>query len=304
MTFLQSCENNTEPAEDIFPKEHKLLYSNFSNLLIYNLDTQIIDTFVSPGDTIRFDTNPSANFYQNRYSRFARWSNDGEWIAFIESYAADEEHISIINKDRTKKKSFISSRSSNIISLNWNPNDNKIVYSRTVGRTGKYFIDVLDIYTESSTQLTAELSYSICPDYTYDDKKIIFSSYDSSDITQLFIMNVDGGGAEQITNSDKDIILQDCSPNENKILFSQKDQDNDNELFIMQLDTKESDKLTDNAKHDFFGKWSNDGKKIIFVRDQEMISKTAIYLINTDGTDEKFLLEANEIIAPDLFVYY
>lgn len=304
ITFLQSCENNIEPAEDKFPKEHKLLYSNFSNLLIYNLDAQIIDTLVSPGDTIKFDTNPSANFYQNRYSRFARWSNDGELIAFIESYAADEEHISIINKDRVKKKSFLSSRSSNIISLNWNSNNSNIVYSKAVGRTGNYFIYVLDIYTGNSIQLTTMLPYNICPDYTYDDEKLILSSKDSSGTIQLFIMNFDGSSVEQLINSDKDIILQDCSPNENKILISQKDQDGDNELFIMQLDTKEINKLTNNTKHDLFGKWSNDGKNIIFIRYQEMISKPEVYTINPNEMDEKFLLGVDEIIAPDLFVIY
>ena len=170
-----SCSQLNEPNELQTQKTRTLIYSDFKGILKYDLDTKKLDTLVKKGDTVYFEQNSGFSPYPNEYIRFARWSYDGNWVAYIESSTSDEEHISIKHKDSTKSSAFYSSFAGYLIHLNWHPSGNKIIYSRPESKGGKNYIYLLNLIDRSSTKLTPDREYSICPDFNAGGNRIIFS---------------------------------------------------------------------------------------------------------------------------------
>jgi Tol biopolymer transport system component len=100
----------------------------------------------------------------------------------------------------------------------------------------------------------------------------------------IFVVNADGSGLEQLTNSPAARnIRPDWSPNGQEIAFTSRRDGND-EIYVMNADGSEVTRLTSNTFSDNAPAWSPNGKKIVFQSNRD--GNDEIYVMNADGTDQ------------------
>lgn len=305
LIIIMTAGCNKNPISDNTPKEMKLVYSGNGAIIICDLDIQEADTFALPEDSIWIPPNLLGEPYLREFAIQPRWSPDGEWIAFIESFAVDESHITIMRKDGTDMKVMLSTMA-NLGGIDWHPKGNTLVYSKSTAPVGgNYEIFIVDVATDSSTRLTYKSGSDFSPDFSPEGDQIVFNSQDSNEKMQIFIMDSDGTNIRQFTYGERDYHGPRWSPIGNKILFSQRDDGKDSEIYILNLNNMSVTKLTNNLVHDSGSSWSNDGQWIVFVKysDGWLWVNPSIYMMKYDGTDEQCLIDTYGD-TPDLFVQY
>ncbi len=114
-----------------------------------------------------------------------------------------------------------------------------------------------------------------------EDGKIAFTSDRDGD-EEIFVMNADGTGVQQLTDNDDSDWFPVWSPNGKKIAFH-SDRDGDFEVFVMNADGTGVTQLTDHDDSDWIPVWSPDGKKIVFTSDR--YGDREIFVMNADGSN-------------------
>jgi len=114
--------------------------------------------------------------------------------------------------------------------------------------------------------------------------KLVFSS-DSTGNSELFMMNPDGSGMEQITQTSMGEIEPAISPGGSRIAYVKGSQ-----IFVMDADGSNDIQLTDtyknggNGLHDSYHiSWSPDGNKLLFISNRD--DNEEIYIMNKDGSN-------------------
>jgi Tol biopolymer transport system component len=103
----------------------------------------------------------------------------------------------------------------------------------------------------------------------------------------IFVVNSDGTGLEQLTNSPAARnIRPDWSPNGQKIAFTSRRDGND-EIYVMNADGTDQTRLTSNPAADIAPAWSPSGKEILFQSSRD--GNVEIYVMNADGTEQRRL---------------
>ena len=114
-----------------------------------------------------------------------------------------------------------------------------------------------------------------------EDGKIAFHSNRDGD-GEIFVMNADGTGVQQLTDNNDSDYFPAWSPNSNKIAFL-SDRDGDFEIFVMSADGTSVQQRTDNDDNDQTPVWSPSGKKIAFSSDR--YGDSEIFVMNADGSN-------------------
>jgi len=113
-----------------------------------------------------------------------------------------------------------------------------------------------------------------------DGTRIAFDSTRSG-ISQIYVINVDGSGLQQLTNSPENGSLPFWSPDGTRIVF-QSNRDGNNEIYVMNADGTVQIRLTNNQADDGLASWSPDETQIAFVSNRD--GNSGIYVMNTDST--------------------
>ena len=123
-----------------------------------------------------------------------------------------------------------------------------------------------------------------------DGKQIVFTSYDKGFLTDIWVMDADGGNQRKLTNHEASERDPDWSPDGTRIAFySNRDglwnrNPNDNwEIYVMDADGANPINLTNNPALDKHPAWSPDGTRIAFDSNRE--GNTESYVMNADGTN-------------------
>jgi hypothetical protein len=140
---------------------------------------------------------------------------------------------------------------------------------RVAYTVGPYYggeIYVTDIGGVSGLRLTNNLFDETEVAWSPDGKRIAFASTHANS-SDIFVMNVNGTGVEQLTDHHSDYAPS-WSPDGGKIAFV-SDRDGgwqSSEIYVMNADGSDETRLTENLTRDLWPVWSPDGRKIAFNR--------------------------------------
>jgi TolB protein len=106
---------------------------------------------------------------------------------------------------------------------------------------------------------------------------------------EIYVMNGDGSGLTDLTQSPAGDDMPVWSPDGSKILFG-TDRDGNDEIYVMNADGSDPTNLTNNPAQEETGDWSPDGKKIVFSSDRD--GNNEIYVMNADGSGQTNLTKS------------
>ena len=117
--------------------------------------------------------------------------------------------------------------------------------------------------------------------------------------TEIYVMDVDGGNQQRLTNHPHDDWFPSWSPDGKRIAFSSGRDGHvidgwpTDEIYVMDADGGNPQNLTNHPHDDSFPSWSPDGKRIVFVSARDQNKKEPhnieIYVMDADGGNQQRL---------------
>ena len=163
----------------------------------------------------------------------------------------------------------------------WSPDGKRIAFSAgaIIGGLGED-IHVMNANGTGKTRLT-RLGIALLPAWSPDGRRIVFVTVSGSDF-QIYVVNDDGSGLVQLTNTPRVLDLSpQWSPDGKQIAFY-SNRDGNNEIYVMNTDGSAVTNLTSSPSNDSYPVWSPDGKYLAFSSDRD--GNDEIYRMNTDGS--------------------
>ena len=124
------------------------------------------------------------------------------------------------------------------------------------------------------------------PSFTPDGRQIVFASDRAGGLSQIYIMDADGGNVRRLNYSESADTLPSVSPDGRRVVYAvQTGSDRTgitSDIYVMDIDGANATRLTrDSIAVNTDPSWSPDGTRIIFSSDRE--GNSNIYAMNADG---------------------
>jgi TolB protein len=241
-------------------------------------------------------------------------SGDGTKITFTKRISGsdpDETHASeifVVNSDGSELTQLTNNSEGGYVPSqepSISGDGRKIAFKRVDFNTWDRGIFVINSDGTGEKQLTNSIYFDELPSINYDGSKIAFLGGDDFDF-QIFVINSDGRGLTQLTQNSNNYQATSMHPfsgpsisgDGSKVAFEGYVGD-DMEIFVVNSDGTGVRQLTDNTEDDWAPSISGDGSKIAFQRslsddNQELINKSQIFVINSDGTGLTQLTDDSE----------
>jgi TolB protein len=162
------------------------------------------------------------------------------------------------------------------------------VHAAFPGQNGKIaYVFVDNVYAAntdgSNAQQLTTSSADLSPKWSPDGTKIVFTSVRDGDY-DVYVMNADGSGQADLTNTTDFEYQPDWSPDGTKIIFATS-RDGDSEIYTMNVDGSNPVNISNSpASDEFVPTWSPDGNRIAFSSNRD--GNTEIYVMNADGSGQ------------------
>lgn len=176
----------------------------------------------------------------------------------------------------------------------WAPDGSRIAFASD--RTGHYEIDVIHLDQCGlgadcpAVPLTTSVNRSSEP--AWHGSRIAYNSFEVGPSGEIWVMNDDGSGKQQLTNSNSIDSMPTWSPDGNEIAFVSNRYESLGNYDVVKLNYSQCTtqpncpviRLTTAAGYDFHPSWSPDGSEIAFTSDP--LASAQIHIMNADGTNQ------------------
>lgn len=239
----------------------------------------------------------------------ARVSPDGSRIVFTgyhkrgkdglanEDSGYENTEIAILNLDGTGLETIIAPKPG-IIAANgdWTPDGKSIFYVSTDNAQRTPELRQIDLATRKITRLPTPDGVQASDPHRLGDRLIFPAKAGSKGADPLWVMNVDGTGARQVTkpprSSSADGLYGDfdpkLSPDGTKAAFMRIDGGLTWRVMVLDLKSGEEKRLSPPDGMEWLPTWSGDGKLLLFTRvDTKNVKQTGLYTMTPDGGERR-----------------
>jgi len=137
------------------------------------------------------------------------------------------------------------------------------------------------------------------PAWSPDGKHIAFYSEVGGKPADLFLVNADGTGLRQLTDTLAAEGYPAWSPDGTQIAFESHTADGNFDVYVMRADGTDVRRLTDHPQRDVGPAWSADGARIVFMSNRDS-KEFNLYWMQADGTGQERLTEGQTDWFPQL----
>ena len=249
------------------------------------------------------------------YAALGAWSPDGNQIAFTatNSAANGPYQLWIMDGDGNNQHLLLDDDPSYADYVpSFSPDGRHIVFSRCgpincaiyrINRDGRDLKAITPFNSDRDI-------FDWFPAYSPDGNTIAFTSYWRDGLTEaVYLMNADGSGIHSFTPPALGGYTPDWSPHAKSIAFATNDSNDptgcncwvlSGEIWTIDTDNRETTRLTFNNRHwnginsvphDFLPSWSAEGDAIVFERAAPDFSSSAIYVMNSDGSNQRLVMQ-------------
>jgi hypothetical protein len=147
--------------------------------------------------------------------------------------------------------------------------------------------DVADV--NASTTIDPQMDQISSLAWSPDGQKIAFESESDGD-AEIFVVNVDGTGLQQLTNNEGFLdAYPQWSPDGSQIAFH-SDRDGNTEIYVITIDGLVETRITDDPGSDSAAVWSPDGQWLAFSSDRD--GDRDIFVMRLDGSEIRNLTQS------------
>lgn len=150
-------------------------------------------------------------------------------------------------------------------------------------RSGNFEIYKMQGNLTTLVQLTFDAARDIAPAWSPDGSFIVFMSNRSNSEFDIFKMNADGSGVEQLTRGGANSVPQ-VSPDGQSVAYQ-----NGRDVYILNLRTRQTRRLTYEPMNGLHPTWSPDGTQLAFTTFRN--GRSEIFTSKTDGSDQRMLVQ-------------
>jgi TolB protein len=188
------------------------------------------------------------------------WSPDGRQIAFV-SVHGDVSDIFVMNPDGSDVRQVTRSLNQNIHPM-WSPDGSRILFNTTYSDPQARKADLATIRPDGmDLKLITHGGGYTYGSFSPDGSSILYRRL-QGEVSQVFLMNVDGSSDHNLSGASTDDKWPAWSPDGKRVAFS-RHVVNGYQIFVMNRDGSNVRQLTD-AEGEFTNpKWSPDGKKLL-----------------------------------------
>lgn len=228
---------------------------------------------------------------------FPYWSPDGAHILFTTNRDGDDE-LYVMNIDGTHQIDLTNNPAGDGGAAAWSPDSKQIVFTSGRDPGGFYIMNadgsdqslittdvggwpsiqpnVMDVPASAeATAVPTESAAAL-------RGRIVFEDFQGDNAAEIYVINADGSGLTQLTDTTGFDGEPFWSPDGTKIVFTSS-RDGQAEIYVMNADGTDPVRLTNNPAIEELPSWSPDGSKILF--NSERDGNPEVYLMNDDGSD-------------------